>query len=112
MWALDPAGTPRRGEPNLAGLASGPLTLYQIPQFLCDTGQRLADRPQATAAALMDRQPTTGAILLECTNMVPFAADIRAATGLPVYSIYSFVTWFQAGLLPRRFTPVIDDSRF
>jgi len=52
-----------------------------------------------------------GAILLECTNMVPFAAAIRSRTGLPVYSIYSFVTWFQAGLLPRRFAAVIDDPR-
>ena len=52
-----------------------------------------------------------GAILLECTNMVPFAAAIRAHTGLPVYSIYSFVCWFQAGLLPQRFAALIDDSR-
>jgi hypothetical protein len=41
--------------------------------------------------------------VLECTNMVPFAADIAAATGRPVYSIYSFATWFHAGLRPRRF---------
>lgn len=42
-----------------------------------------------------------GAVVLECTNMTPYAADIRAATGLPVYSIASFVTWFQSGLMPR-----------
>jgi len=41
--------------------------------------------------------------VLECTNMVPYAADIRAATGLPVFSIETFVTWFHAGLVPRRF---------
>jgi hypothetical protein len=28
-----------------------------------------------------------GAILLECTNMPPYASDIGNATGLPVYSI-------------------------
>lgn len=44
-----------------------------------------------------------GAILLECTNMVPYAADVRAATGLPVFSIHSFVCWFQAALAPPRF---------
>ena len=44
-----------------------------------------------------------GALVLECTNMTPYAADIRAATGLPVFTIESFVTWFQAGLSPRRF---------
>ena len=55
------------------------------------------------ALALVDRHPELGAIVLECTNMVPYAADISAATGLPVYSIESFVTWFHAGLVPRRF---------
>jgi len=55
------------------------------------------------ALALVDRHPELGAIVLECTNMVPYAADISAATGLPVYSIVSFVTWFHAGLVPRRF---------
>jgi len=44
-----------------------------------------------------------GAIVLECTNMIPYAADIRQATGLPVYSIENFVCWFQGALAPRRF---------
>jgi Asp/Glu/hydantoin racemase len=65
----------------------------------------------AAARTLLERNPDLGAIVLECTNMVPYAADIRRATGLPVYSIYSFVTWFQAGLLPRRFEPWLDDTR-
>ena len=52
-----------------------------------------------------------GAIVLECTNMVPYAADIRRRTGLPVYSIYSMIEWFQAGLLPRRFEMDLFDPR-
>jgi hypothetical protein len=48
---------------------------------------------------------------MECTNMVPYAADLRAALGLPVYSIYSFLQWFQAGLLPKRFPVTLDDGR-
>ncbi len=57
----------------------------------------------AAAMALHDATPGLGAIVLECTNMPPYAADVAAATGLPVYDIYSMVTWFQAGLRPRRF---------
>ena len=55
------------------------------------------------AMALTTAHPEIGAIVLECTNMVPYAADIRAATGLPVFSIVTFVTWFQQALVPRRF---------
>jgi Asp/Glu/hydantoin racemase len=61
-----------------------------------------ADNIEA-AKALVGAHSEIGALVLECTNMVPYAADIRAATGLPVFSIESFVTWFQAGLSPRRF---------
>ncbi|MGJ8573258.1 MAG: aspartate/glutamate racemase family protein [Hoeflea sp.] len=55
------------------------------------------------AIALRDANPDIGAIVLECTNMVPYAADIRAATGLPVFSIYNFVSWFHDGLTPSKF---------
>ncbi len=60
---------------------------------------------------LIKEFPETGAIVLECTNMVPYAADLRQTLGLPVYSIYSFVTWFQAGLMPRVFDPRLLDQR-
>ncbi|NOC85962.1 aspartate/glutamate racemase family protein [Ruegeria sp. HKCCD6428] len=52
------------------------------------------------AIALASDHPDLGAIVLECTNMCPYASDIQQATGLPVFSIVSFVTWFQAGLVP------------
>ncbi|WP_028466994.1 aspartate/glutamate racemase family protein [Nisaea denitrificans] len=56
------------------------------------------------AALKMQRDhPDIGALVLECTNMLPYAADIRDATSLPVYSMLSFVSWFQSGLVPRRF---------
>lgn len=53
------------------------------------------------ARQLMSRNPEIGALVLECTNMVPYAADIRAATGVPVFSILSFISWFQSGLNPK-----------
>ncbi|MFK7761827.1 MAG: aspartate/glutamate racemase family protein [Roseobacter sp.] len=55
------------------------------------------------AKRMVAQAPQTGAILLECTNMVPYAHDIACATGLPVYSIYTYLTWFQQSLSPRRF---------
>lgn len=56
---------------------------------------------------LVARHPDVGAIVLECTNMPPYAAALREAVGLPVYDIYSMINWFHAGLRPRRF-----ESRF
>jgi Asp/Glu/hydantoin racemase len=55
------------------------------------------------ALKLQADNPDLGAIVLECTNMIPYAADIRQATGLPVFSIETFVRWFQASLVPTRF---------
>ena len=60
---------------------------------------------------LLNDHPDVGAIVLECTNMVPFAADLRHALGLPVFSVFTFVQWFQAGLLPPPFEPRLPDPR-
>lgn len=56
-----------------------------------------------SALAMQAKHSNLGALILECTNMVPYAADIRAATGLPVFTIESFVSWFHSGLVPRRY---------
>ena len=56
------------------------------------------------ARNLCEQNPDMGAIVLECTNMTPYAADIREATGIPVFSIVSFVNWFQSALVPPRFS--------
>ena len=61
-----------------------------------------ADNVEA-AQALVGTHPQIGALVLECTNMTPYAADIQTATGLPVYSMASFVQWFQSGLAPPRY---------
>jgi hypothetical protein len=52
---------------------------------------------------LVARHPEVGAVVLECTNMPPYAAALARAIGRPVYDIYSMITWFHAGLRPRRF---------
>lgn len=57
------------------------------------------------AARLVDEHPQVGAILLECTNMVPYARALRDELQVPVYDIYSFMTWFHAGLAPCDFGP-------
>ena len=53
--------------------------------------------------ALLRKHPEIGAIILECTNMPPYARALRERLGLPVFDIYSFMTWFHAGLRPHDF---------
>ncbi|MGO1119082.1 aspartate/glutamate racemase family protein [Rhodovibrionaceae bacterium A322] len=65
----------------------------------------------AAGARMRQDHPEVGAFVLECTNMVPYAADLREAFGVPVYSIYSFVSWFQSGLQPRAFSDRLLDPR-
>ena len=55
------------------------------------------------ASRMQHGAPDLGAILLECTNMPPYAADVAQATGLPVYSIASYLNWFHQGLMPPGF---------
>jgi Asp/Glu/hydantoin racemase len=57
------------------------------------------------ARRLVAEHPDVGALVLECTNMPPYARDIQRATGLPVFDIVSLVTLVHgallAGLPPR-----------
>jgi hypothetical protein len=64
-----------------------------------------AERDVVTAGRqLVERHPDIGAIVLECHNMAPYSAALSAAVRLPVYDLYSFIVWFQAGLAPRSFS--------
>jgi hypothetical protein len=62
--------------------------------------ERARDDLVAAAEAFVAKTPDLGALVLECTNMPPFARDIARATGLPVFSILTHLAWFHAGLRP------------
>jgi Asp/Glu/hydantoin racemase len=57
----------------------------------------------AAGSRLAERVPELGAVVLECTNMSPYAARLAAALGMPVFDIVSLITWFQAGLRPHAY---------
>ena len=105
---LDAAGIPHDTPVGGTGAGSHFTTRVLGDADEIDFDQARADNVNA-ALRLVHDNPNIGAILLECTNMVPYAADIRRATGRPVFSIYTYLLWFQAGLLPRRFPAHLDD---
>ena len=47
--------------------------------------------------------PEVGALVLECTNFVPYSQAMRRATGLPVYDLYTLVMMATLGLDGREF---------
>ena len=100
---LDAAGVPR--DVPVVGTEGGrEFFRVLIRAEKTDMDVALAEADIVAAGRdLVARHPEVGAIVLECTNMPPYAAALREAVGLPVYDIYSMITWFHAGLRPRRF---------
>ncbi|KAL1584469.1 hypothetical protein WHR41_06263 [Cladosporium halotolerans] len=56
-----------------------------------------------TAQQLIQQWPTMSVLVLECTQMPPFAEAIQRSMGrsVQVYDVYSMVNWFYGGLVKR-----------
>ncbi len=52
----------------------------------------------AAGRVLLARHPDVGAIVLECTNLPPYAPALRRALDLPVYDVLDLLRLFRAGL--------------
>ncbi len=84
------AGMPEGGSFARTFLANHPeLDRDAVQRELIEAGRRL----------LADHADI-GAIVLECTNLPPYARALQAAIGLPVYDVLGFLIWFQAALKP------------
>jgi hypothetical protein len=63
------------------------------------------DEHVRVARRLHAAHPDLGALVLECTNMPPYAADVQRATGLPTFDVLALVRLVHAavaaGLSPR-----------
>jgi Asp/Glu/hydantoin racemase len=56
------------------------------------------------AKSMISNHPEVGAIVMECTNMPPYAAAIQKETGLPVFDIHTLVTWVYHGVVRKSFS--------
>ena len=59
------------------------------------------DSVVAAGEKLLAQAPDIGAIVLECTNMAPYANALRDKFGLPVYDIISLINWWHGGFINR-----------
>jgi Asp/Glu/Hydantoin racemase len=72
----------------LPGSALQRTLLHDLPDL--DEADALA-QVLAAGARLMTRHPGLQALVLECTNLPPYAEALRRASGLPVHDILSLV---------------------
>ena len=55
------------------------------------------------AGRIVAADASIGALVLECTNLAPYARDIARLTGLPVFDAVTLVHWLYRSLSPERF---------
>lgn len=62
-------------------------------------------RGQVVEAAkeLKESDPDIGAIVLECTNLPPYAKAIQEATGLPVFDIITLINYIYSALTQKEY---------
>ncbi|MCR5101037.1 MAG: aspartate/glutamate racemase family protein [Butyrivibrio sp.] len=53
------------------------------------------------ALEIIEDAPETGAILLECSDMPPYAYAVQAATGLPVFDFTTLIRWLNNAVTQR-----------
>jgi aspartate/glutamate racemase len=90
----------------VAGLETEKEFTHVLLDDLMELDVEIARQEHLTVARrLVEAHPEIGAIVLECTNMPPYRADIQAATGLPVFDITTLVRMVHdavsQGLPPR-----------
>jgi Asp/Glu/hydantoin racemase len=95
-----PADLPIVGMEDVGGYFLDAI-VHNRPQL--DTARARAEHV-AAGALLRERHPDVAAIVLECTNMSPYAAAVRDATGLPVHDITTLVGWVAGAYRRTPFT--------
>ncbi len=66
--------------------------------------QRMHRAMAQVAHQFRDAHPEVGAIVLECTNLPPFAATIQRAAGVAVFDVTTLLTWAHAAAVRHAFT--------
>ena len=64
----------------------------------------------AAARSLVEAEPDIGALVLECTNMPPYAHAVQRATGLAVYDVFTLINHTVGALLRRPFDNTIINA--
>jgi len=88
---------------HIAGAPAGGHLHRLVQQNAAYDHEAIESELIATAKRLVQEWPSMSAIVLECTQMPPFAEAIQAALGrsIQVYDVCSMANWFYGGLVKR-----------
>jgi len=75
---------------------TGSFNSYEIEQQLVELVKQL-----------VNNNPDMGAILLECSDMPPYAWAIQNAVNLPVFDYYTLINWIYTSVVRRPFAGFI-----
>lgn len=67
-----------------------------------DNGRLTVDLVEVTKN-LTKIHPEIGAILLECSDLPPYASDIQRASGLPVFDFITMINWVEQAVVQKRY---------
>lgn len=65
--------------------------------------KKLTEDLAALAKKAMEEHPEVGAILLECSDLPPYACEIQRATGLPVFDFITMIDWVEHAVVQKRY---------
>jgi hypothetical protein len=90
---------------RIAGMAGQPEFREVILEGKRDDldPERLGEEVVSVAEGLLRGHPDVGALVLECTDLVPFAHEIQARTGVPVFDIVTLTNLVHTSLSRRPF---------
>ena len=69
--------------------------------------RKACDELVDTAKKLVSENEGIGAILLECSDMPPFAAEVQRAVNLPVWDFTTLINWLYLGVVRKPFGGII-----
>jgi hypothetical protein len=68
---------------------------------------RLREEVVATSVDLLNRDPTIGAFLFECSDLPPYAQAVHQATGLPVFDWAGFIRYVHDAVVPSTYHGIV-----
>jgi len=87
---------------GMEGVKEFPTVFNKEERLVTDT-KILEEEVVTVATKLIKENPDIGAILLECSDMPPFAAAIQEAVNLPIFDFITFINMVYLATVKKRY---------